>query len=143
MPEQGPNLKCTRYCTVSVSGIECADDPLLPLMVRLNMPVLALRLALSVRFEVAPPLIVVVTGLVPKLALTPRDRPLTLKFTELEALIALTVTVVEPLEPRFTVNELGKAARPKSGVLPPPPTPTANEAIAVLQLKFWNTLFFV
>jgi hypothetical protein len=122
-----------RYCTVSVSGIECVDDPLLPLMVRLNMPVLALRLALIVSLEVAPP-VVAVTGLVPKLALTPRDRPLTLKLTELEALIAVTVTVVEPFEPRFIVNEVGEAARLKSGALPPPPAPTVNEAIAVLQL---------
>src|SRR5215469_15747859 len=99
-----------RYWTVSISGIECESDPLLPLTVSPNMPVLALRLTLTVSFEVAP-VVVAVTGLVAKLALTPRGRPLTLKFTELEVLIAVTVAIVEPLEPRLTVNTVCEAAR--------------------------------
>src|SRR5215470_7195347 len=99
-----------RYWTVSISGIECESDPLLPLTVSPNMPVLALRLTLTVSFEVAPG-VVAVTGLVPKLALTPRGRPLTLRFTELEVLIAVMVAIVEPLEPRLTVNTVGEAAR--------------------------------
>jgi hypothetical protein len=111
---------------------------LLPLIVRPNCPVLALRLALILRVEPAP-FVVAVTGLGLKLALVPLGKPLTLRLTELEALIAVTVTFVDPLEPRFTVSELGDADRLKSGGLLEPPT--VNEAIAVLQLKLKNTLF--
>jgi len=57
--------------------------------------------------------------------------------------IAVAVTVVEPLEPRFTVKALGAAARLKSGVPPLPAAPTVNEAIAVLQLTLKKALFLV
>jgi len=108
-------------------------------MVGPNVPMLALRLAVIVSFDVA----LAVTGLGPKLALTPFGSPLTLRFTELEPFTAVTVTVVEPFDPRLTVSELGEAERLKSGVPPPPPLATVNEAMTVLQLKLKNRLFLL
>jgi hypothetical protein len=67
----------------------------------------ALRLALIVSVEVAPPL-VAVTGLGLKVALVLCGKPLTLKVTELEIfVVAVTVTVVGAFEPRLTVSEVG------------------------------------
>jgi hypothetical protein len=74
-----------------------------------------------------------------KLALTPRGKPLTLRFTELEPLIAVTVTTVVPFEPRLTVSDGGESEMLKSGGLLKPAT--VKDAIAVLQLKLNRTLF--
>src|SRR6266542_4530202 len=88
--------------------------------------------------ELAPP-VVAVTGFELKLALVRWGNPLTLRLTELEPLIAVTVTVVVPFELRRTVCEVGDSERLKSGGLLA--APAANEAIAVLQLKLKNGLF--
>ena len=85
-------------------------------------------------------MVVAVTGLVPKMALTPLGRPLMLRLTELEPLRAATVTVVDPFEPRFTVSEVGASEMLKSGGLLD--APTVKDAIAVLQLKLNSMLFF-
>ena len=75
-----------------------------------------------------------------KLALTPLGRVLMLRFTGLEPLLAVTVTVVDLFEPRGTVSELGDAETLKpGGVLD---APAVNEAIVVLQLKLNRMLFF-
>ena len=50
-----------------------------------------------------------------KLALTPLGRVLMLRFTGLEPLLAVTVTVVDLFEPRGTVSELGDAETLKPG----------------------------
>ena len=73
-----------------------------------------------------------VTGLTSKLELVALGTPLTLKFTGLEPLSAVTVTVVDaPKPPRVTVTELGDTERLKSDV-EPPLEPTVNEPMAVL-----------
>ena len=95
----------------------------------MNVPVAALRLALIVRIELAPP-VVAVTGLVAKLSLAPFRRPLRLRLTELEPFTAVTVTVVELLEPRVTVSEVGDAERVKSAAVELPSI--VNEPITVL-----------
>jgi len=85
-------------------------------------------LALIVSVEVA--LAVIGFGL--KLAVVPLGRPLMLRVTELEPLIAVALTTVVALEPpRVTERELGETERPKS-VEPPPPPPTLKDPIAVL-----------
>src|SRR5579862_7922923 len=99
-------------------------------MVNGNVPVLALRLALNVNVEGAEEVPETATGFGLKLALVPLGRLLTLRFTELEPLSAVTVTVVVLLEPRDTVSELGDADRLKSAV--ELLLPTVNEPIAVL-----------
>ena len=100
---------------VSISGIACVVEPLLPLIVAPNVPAFAPREALIVSVE-SPPAVVAVTGFVLKLALVALGRPVTLRFTELELFTAVTVTVVGLLDPRVTVSELGDAERLKSAV---------------------------
>ena len=85
-------------------------------------------------FSVEVPVAGTAVGL--KLALVRGGKPMTLRFTVLEPLTAVTVTVVDLFEPRGTVSGLGDAERLKSGVLVDPPA--VKEAIAVLQLKLKN-----
>ena len=108
-----------------------------------------MRLALIVRIEVAPP-VLEVTGFGLKVALVRGGNPMTLRLTELEVFVALTVTVVGAFEPRLTVSKVGASETVskvgaseivKSGVLVDPPA--VKEAIAVLQLKLKNGLFLV
>jgi hypothetical protein len=81
---------------------------------------------LIVSIEVAPA--VIVFGL--KLAVVPLGRPLMLRVSELEPLIAVVLTTVVALEPpRVTKTELGETERPKSVE---PLLPTVNDPIAVL-----------
>src|SRR5215472_17786376 len=115
---------------VSISGGFglCVSEPLLPPIVRVNIPFGAVRLALIVSVELA--LAVIGFGL--KVAVVPLGRPLMLKVTELEPLIAVALTIVVALEPpRVTERELGETERLKSGE-PPPPPPTLKDPIAVL-----------
>ena len=93
-------------------------------------------MALIVSVEVPVP----VTAVGLKLALVLCGKPLTVRFTVLGPLTAVTVTGVGLFEPRLTVSE-GAAERTKSGVLGDPPA--VKEAIAVLQLKLKNGLFLV
>src|SRR6266478_7194717 len=98
---------------VSISGGFglCVTEPLLPTIVRVNTPFGALRLALIVSVEVA----VAVIGFGLKLAVVPLGRPLMLRVTELEPLIAVALTTAVALEPpRVTERELGKTERLKS-----------------------------
>src|SRR5216683_3421175 len=82
----------------------CATEPLLPVIVGVNTPCGALRLALIVSVEVA----VGVIGFGLKLAVVPLGRPLMLRVTELEPLIAVALTTAVALEPpRVTERELG------------------------------------
>jgi len=118
---------------VSISGIAWLADPLVPLIVTPAVPQLAPWPVLIVNVEVAPA-VVAVTGFVLKLALVALGKPVTLRFTELELFIAVTVTVAELLEPRGTASGLGDTARLKSGGEPPPLLPTVNEPIAVLHM---------
>jgi hypothetical protein len=106
----------------------CDTEPLLPVIVGVNTPCGAVRLALIVSVEVA--LAVIGFGL--KLAVVPLGRPLMLRVTELEPLIAVALTTVVALEPpRVTERELGETERLKS-VEPLPPPPTLKDPIAVL-----------
>src|SRR6266436_1933607 len=113
---------------VSISGGFglCVTEPLLPTIVRVNTPFGALRLALIVSVEVA----VAVIGFGLKLAVVPLGRPLMLRVTELEPLIAVALTIAAALEPpRVTERELDETERLKSVG---PLLPTVNDPIAVL-----------
>src|SRR5215469_4215448 len=106
---------------VSISGGFglCVTDPLLPVIVGVNIPCGAVRLALIVNVEVA----VAVIGFGLKLAVVPLGRPAMLRVTELEPLIAVPLIIAATLEPpRVTERELGETESAKSGVEPPPPT---------------------
>ena len=76
---------------------------------------------------------VAVIGFGLKLAVVPFGRPLMLRVTELEPLIAAALIIAAALEPpRVTERELGDTERAKSGVEPPPPPLTVKDRIAVL-----------
>ena len=111
--------------------------PPLAVTVTLVVPVVAVLLAEKVRVELPLPGAPIEAGL--KLAVVPLGNPLTLRLTELEVFVAVTLTVVGAFEPRLTVSEVGDSEIVKSGGLLA--APAVNEAIAVLQLKLKNTLF--
>ena len=108
--------------------VVCVVEPLFPLIVRVKVPFGALLLGWIVRIEVLG--VVTATGL--KLAFVALGKPLTLRFTVLEAFMAVRVTVTVPLEPRVTVSEAG-AERLKSADGTTPPA-AVNEPMAVLQV---------
>src|ERR1700757_1330258 len=98
----------------------CVTEPLLPVIVGVNTPCGALRLALIVSVEVA----VAVIGFGLKLAVVPLGRPFMLRVTELEPLIAAPLTAVALEPPRVTERELGETERLKSVE---PLLPTVND----------------
>jgi hypothetical protein len=76
--------------TVKLTVVECFSPPLVPLMVTVNVPVLAVLLVVTVMVLDPEP----VTELGLNFALAPEPRPLALKLTlELNPLSGVTVTV--------------------------------------------------
>ena len=89
--------------------------PEVPVIVTVDIPVVAVALAMSVK------ILVPVVGLVPNDAVTPLGRPDAAKVTlPVKPFWGATVMVLEPLDPCTTVRLLGDAERLKSGVAPPP-----------------------
>src|SRR5512143_611685 len=94
--------------------------PEVPLTVSVEVPVVAVEEAVSVRVDLALPPEGGVTGLAEKAAVTPLGSPRTLRVVaELNPLRLVTVTVELPLEPRLIVRDVGERLRLKSGTAEP------------------------
>jgi hypothetical protein len=92
-------------------------EPEVPVTVTVAAPTAAEEDAVSVRTEVAVPFAGGVTGLVPKVAVTPLGKPLALSVVaELNPPVLVIVIVLVPLLPCVTVNEAGDALTLKFGV---------------------------
>jgi hypothetical protein len=89
----------------------CVKPPLVAVMVRVDVPVGALWLALTVNVDEPDP--VIEPGL--KLALVRRGNPLTLRLTApVNPLPAVTLTLYKPLEPCDTLRLAGVTLTEKS-----------------------------
>ena len=96
--------------TVSEMVVVCVRLPDVPVMVTVDVPVVAVELALKVTA------LVEVVGLVPKLAVTPEGRPEADKVTlPVNPPEGVTVIVLLPLEPCVTVKLVGEAESEKLG----------------------------
>jgi len=105
-------------------------------MVTVAVPVVAVDDAVSVKVEVALPFAGGVTGFVENDAVTPVGNPEALSVVaELNPFRLVMVIVLVPLDPWFTVTELGEAAIVKSGVAVVPQPVNLKFAIRVFQLK--------
>ena len=101
------------YWMVSVNVVERLKLPLVPVMVKVRVPGVALRPTVTVRVELPEPVMDV--GL--KLVLTRDPWPLTLKFTvPAKPFSPVTVTVDVPLVLRDKVMLVGESEIEKSGV---------------------------
>jgi hypothetical protein len=97
---------------VRVNVVEWLKLPLVPVMVKVRVPGVALRPTVTVRVELPEPVMAV--GL--KLALTRPPWPVTLRFTvPAKPFSPVTVTVDVPLVLRGTVMLVGESAIEKSG----------------------------
>jgi len=98
--------------TVSETEVVCVSVPLTPVMVTVDVPVVAVELAVKVTT------LVEVVGLVPKLAVTPLGRPEADKVTlPVKPPEGVTVMVLLPLLPWVTLRLVGEAERVKLGVV--------------------------
>jgi hypothetical protein len=96
--------------------VVCEVEPLVPVMVTVTLPVVAVPEAVSVSVEAALPLAGGVTGLVENAAVTPEGRPLALSVVaELKPPVLVTVIVLVPLLPCPIVSEAGEALTLKPG----------------------------
>lgn len=96
--------------TVSETVVVCESVPDVPVMVTVAVPVVAVELAVRVKT------LVDVAGLVPKLAVTPAGRPEADKVTlPVNPPEGVTVIVLFPLLPRFTLKLAGEADSEKLG----------------------------
>jgi len=101
------------YWMVSVNVVECTRLPLVPVIVSVRVPRVALLLTRTDRVELPEP----VTDVGLKVGVTREPWPLTLRFTvPVNPLIAPMVTVVVPVVPRVTVMLFGESEMEKSGV---------------------------
>ena len=97
--------------TVSETVAVCVSAPLMPVMVTVDVPVMAVELAVNVTA------LVDVVGLVPKVAVTPEGNPEADKVTlPVKPPEGVTVTVLLPLVPCVTVKLEGEAESVKLGV---------------------------
>ena len=97
---------------VSVKVVECTRLPLVPVMVIVRVPRVALPLTCTDSVELPDP----ATGFGLKLVVTREPCPLVLRLTFPEnPLIAPIVTVVVPVVPRVTVMLFGESEMEKSG----------------------------
>jgi hypothetical protein len=98
--------------TVSETEVVCVSVPLTPVMVTVEVPVVAVELAVNVTT------LVEVVGFVPNVAVTPEGNPeadnVTLPVKPPEG---VTVIVLFPLLPWVTLRLAGEAERVKLGVL--------------------------
>jgi len=98
--------------TVSETEVVCVSVPLMPVMVTLDVPVVAVELAVKVTT------LVEVVGFVPKLAVTPEGKPEADKVTlPVKPPEGVTVMVLFPLVPWVTLRLVGEAERVKFGVV--------------------------
>ena len=101
-------------CTVICADAECEKLPLVPRTVNVVVrPLVALEPTVIVSVELTPDeLLVTDDGFNVPLVL--RGNPLTLRLTVLGVFVALIVTVYLPVEPRFTVCDVGNTVIVKS-----------------------------
>jgi hypothetical protein len=98
--------------TVSETEVVCVSVPLMPVMVTVDVPVVAVELAVNVTT------LVEVVGFVPKLAVTPEGKPEADKVTlPVKPPEGVTVIVLFPLVPWVTLRLVGEAERVKFGVV--------------------------
>jgi len=118
------------FMTVSDKVVVCVKEPDMPVIVTVVVPVVAVAPTVNVR------VLVLVVGFGLKFAVMPDGSAELLKVTlPLKPSRSLTVIVLVPVAPCFTVSEFGFALRAKSGV---PQPGKLKLPIAVLQL---NPLF--
>jgi hypothetical protein len=100
------------WVTVRLIGVDRVSPPPVPVTVTVAAPSVAVLDADRVRTLLLP-----VTGLTLKLAVTPAGNPLALNETELvKPPVRVIVIVLVPLAPRLTVRLAGLAESAKSGV---------------------------
>jgi hypothetical protein len=122
--------------TVRLIVVVCVVDPDVPVIVTVAVPVVAVADAVSVNVEVALPLAGGVTGFGENVAVTPLGSPDALiVVAELKPFRLVMVIVLVPLDPWFTLTELGDAPIEKSGVPVVPHVGNLKLAILVFQLK--------
>lgn len=103
------------YWMVRVAAVECCKLPLVPVMVSVRFPLVALLDTRTVRVELPEP--VIEDGL--KVGVTRDPWPLTLRVTvPVNPFTPVMVTVYEPEVPRVTLSEEGDTEMVKSGVAP-------------------------
>jgi hypothetical protein len=135
---EAPTVKfgCAAVFTVRLMVAVCVVEPDVPVIVTVAVPVVAAEEAVSVSVDVTLPFAGGVTGLGENAAVTPLGNPDALRVvTELNPLKLVTVIVLGPLDPWFTVTEFGEAATEKSGVPVVPQPGNLKFAIRVFQLK--------
>lgn len=116
--------------TVREIVVVCVSDPDVPVMVTVEVPVVAVLLAVNVTE------LLEVVGFVPKLAVTPDGNPEALRVTlPVNPPEGVTVMVLLPLLPCVTVKLLGEADSEKSGVAAPPQPLNLKFAMRVFQLN--------
>jgi hypothetical protein len=100
--------------TVRASVVVAVRLPEVPVMVTVDVPVVAVALAVKVST------LVPVVGLVPNVAVTPLGRPDAARVTlPLNPFTSVTVMVLVPLPPWVIVRLLGESDRVKLGVEEP------------------------
>jgi hypothetical protein len=115
------------FMTVRETVVVCVKEPDTPVIVTVVVPVAAVAPTVNVR------VLVLVVGFGLKAAVTPDGSAELLKVTlPLKPSRSLTVIVLVPVAPCFTVSEFGFALRAKSGV---PQPGKLKLPIAVLQLN--------
>ena len=103
--------------TVRLNVLECTKVPDVPVTVTVVVPVFAAAEAVNVNVEFALPFAAGVTVDGENAAVTPLDKPDTVRFTAvLKPTRLVIVTVSELLVPCVRVSEVGAAAVEKSGV---------------------------
>jgi hypothetical protein len=103
--------------TVKAMVVLWTSEPEVPVTVTVAVPRVAVEEAVNVRKEVTVPFAGGVTGLVANDAVTPLGRPLALSVVaELKPPELVTVIVLVPVPPVFTVREAGEALTVKLGV---------------------------
>ena len=108
----GLPMSCCAAAELMVSEmvVVCVNDPEVPVTVIVLVPVVAVLLAVKVSTLVDP------VGLVPKEAVTPLGRADVDSVTDpLKPFAGVTVMVLLPLVPCFTVRLAGEAESEKSG----------------------------
>src|SRR5580700_8268457 len=98
--------------TTNVTVAVCVSEPLVPVIVKVALPVGVLLVVVTVSVEVPDPL----TDEGENDGVAPLGSPLALRLTApLNPLMAPTFTVYVAVPPGFTENELGAAETEKSG----------------------------
>lgn len=122
--------------TVNAMFALWVSDPEVPVIVMLDVPVVAVAEAVKVNVDVAVPLAGGVTGLLEKAAVTPVGRPEALRVVaELNPARLVIVIVLVPFPLCGILSVEGEAMMVKSGVAEPPHVGNLKFAMRVAQLK--------